>query len=52
VDQPVGPAKDEELADEMVEAIGIALTTVVHQIAERVTTELTIPVLPVQNPKM
>jgi cholesterol transport system auxiliary component len=52
VDQPIGPAKDEELADEMVEAIGIALTTVVHQIAERVTTELTIPALPVQNPKM
>jgi cholesterol transport system auxiliary component len=43
VDQPVAKATSDEPADAMVEAIGLALSSVVNQIADRVTKELTAP---------
>jgi cholesterol transport system auxiliary component len=43
VDQPVAASNDEELANGMVEAVGLALFTVVNQIADRVTKELEAP---------
>jgi cholesterol transport system auxiliary component len=46
VDQPVDDAKKDALADEMVEALGVALIAVVNQIAERVTKELAAPPAP------
>lgn len=52
VDQPVAESSGAELADEMVEAVGLALVTVVNQIADRVTKELAAPpAAPIETPK-
>ncbi len=51
VDQPVDEAKKGDIADAMVEALGLALVTVVNRIAERVTKELTAPAVLVKDEK-
>jgi cholesterol transport system auxiliary component len=53
VDQPVDERNKDALADEMVEALGVALDAVVNQIADRVTKELaaTPAPAPAQEPK-
>lgn len=44
VDEPVADVDKEVLVDAMVKSVGIALTSVVDQIAEHVTKELTAPI--------
>jgi cholesterol transport system auxiliary component len=52
VDQPVPKSSDPELANGMVEAVGLALGAVVNQIADRVAKELAAtPAVAVENPK-
>ncbi len=51
VDQPVDEKKAAGLPDPMVEAVGLALVTVVNRIAERVTKELTAPTVRVLDEK-
>jgi len=52
VDRPVAEGSSDEWENEMVKAVGFALVTVVNQIADRVTKELTIPpAAPIEIPK-
>jgi cholesterol transport system auxiliary component len=52
VDRPVAESRDPELANGMVEAVGLALVTVVNQIADRVTKELAAPpATPIESAK-
>lgn len=51
VDQPVAEASNDAVADEMVEAVGVALVNVVNQIAERVTKDLLAPPAPAPAPE-
>jgi hypothetical protein len=52
VDRPVAEGSSDAWENEMVKAVGFALVTVVNQIADRVTKELTIPpAAPIEIPK-
>jgi hypothetical protein len=52
VDRSVTESGKGEPADDMVEAVGLALVSVVNQIADRVTKELTAtPTAPAEDPR-